>query len=49
VKIMVKGLERLGTLDEPVLKMHRKQLGHLGPTKLKQLIGLLEEVRERSE
>jgi DNA-binding MarR family transcriptional regulator len=49
VKIMVKGLELLGTLDEPVLKMHRKQLGHLGPTKLKQLIGLLEEVRERSE
>jgi DNA-binding MarR family transcriptional regulator len=46
VKIMAKGLDLLATLDEPVLKMHRRQLGHLGPSKLKQLIGLLEEARE---
>ena len=46
VKITAKGLELLASLDEPVLRMHRKQLGHLGPTKLKQLISLLEEARE---
>jgi DNA-binding MarR family transcriptional regulator len=46
VKVTSKGLDLIATLDEPVLRLHRKQLGHLGPSKLKQLIGLLEEARE---
>ncbi|HEX8524356.1 MAG TPA: MarR family transcriptional regulator [Tepidisphaeraceae bacterium] len=44
-EITQQGLDLLAQLDEPVLQMHRKQLGHLGPTKLRQLIELLEEVR----
>jgi DNA-binding MarR family transcriptional regulator len=43
------GLKLLAELDGVVVKMHRRQLGHLGETKLKQLIKLLEEARERKE
>jgi DNA-binding MarR family transcriptional regulator len=41
------GLELLAGLDEPVLDLHRRQLGHLGARKLAELTELLREVRER--
>ena len=39
------GLELVNSLDGPVETAHRKALGHLPRTSLRQLIGLLEEVR----
>src|SRR3954468_17560135 len=36
------GLELLRGLDEPVLDLHRRQLGHLGTGKLEELLELLE-------
>jgi DNA-binding MarR family transcriptional regulator len=39
------GLELLKTLDQPLLELHKKQLGHLGPRKLNELLTLLEGVR----
>lgn len=44
-RITSEGLELLARLDGPVLKEHRKQLGHLGPKGLQQLSGLLREAR----
>ena len=44
-KIMPQGLELLASLDDAVVHLHKRQLGHLGPTKLKQLSDLLEEAR----
>ena len=41
------GLELLRKLDEPVLELHRCQLGHLGAKKLDELLELLEAVRGR--
>jgi DNA-binding MarR family transcriptional regulator len=41
------GLELLRTLDEPVMELHRRQLGHLGESKLAELLKLLERVGER--
>src|SRR5688500_17606799 len=42
------GLQLLKQLEEPVLELHRKQLGHLGERKLSELLELLEAVRTRS-
>jgi len=39
------GLDLLSTMDGPILEMHRRQLGHMGKDRLKQLIKLLEEAR----
>jgi DNA-binding MarR family transcriptional regulator len=39
------GLELLKRLDQPLLEMHEKQLGHLGKKKLGELLTLLEGVR----
>jgi DNA-binding MarR family transcriptional regulator len=39
------GLRTLESLDEPIEALHLKQLGHLGPERLKGLIALLEAVR----
>ena len=47
--ITAAGLELLATLDEPLLEVHTKQMGHLGPEKLATLIQLLEEARSRVE
>ncbi len=44
-RITAAGLQLLGQLDEPVTAMHRALLGHLGRSRLKELIALLEEVR----
>jgi len=46
-RITPKGLELLESLDAPVIQMHKRQLGHLGQAKLRQLIELLEEARSR--
>jgi DNA-binding MarR family transcriptional regulator len=47
-RITPAGLELLKQLDEPVMEVHRKQLGHLGERKLKELLELLEAVRTRA-
>lgn len=40
------GLDLLEPLDEVTGSLHRRQLGHLGPEKLRSLIDLLEEARQ---
>lgn len=40
------GTETLAALDEPLVARHRKLLGHLSQAELKELIRLLEKVRE---
>ena len=47
IRISQAGLELIATLDQPVLDLHKRQLGHLGQEKLNQLVGLLEEVRSK--
>ena len=44
VRITEKGLDLLARLDEHVDRYPRRVLANVGPTKLKQLIGLLEQV-----
>jgi DNA-binding MarR family transcriptional regulator len=39
------GLELLKGLDQPLLELHEKQLGHLGKRRLNELLTLLEGVR----
>ena len=46
-RITRRGLELLTRLDQVVIDLHRRQLGHLGPRKLRTLIDLLAEARER--
>lgn len=45
-KITAKALQILAALDEPLVALHRRQLGHLSEEKLRQLIALLEAARE---
>lgn len=40
-----RGLSLLSEMDEPLLEMHRRQLGHMGRDKLRELIKLLEDAR----
>src|SRR5712691_9991181 len=40
------GYNTLAALDEPLVALHRKLLGHLSQAELKELIRLLEKVRE---
>ena len=40
------GTKTLATLDEPLVALHRNLLGHLSQAELKELIQLLEKVRE---
>jgi DNA-binding MarR family transcriptional regulator len=42
-RITEKGQAVLQALDGPINRMHQQQLEHLGPEKLEQLLGLLEE------
>ena len=44
-KITREGLKLLADLDEPILQMHRRQLGHLGTERLQNLQRLLLEAR----
>lgn len=48
VSISPKARKLLAALDESVLDLHRAQLGHLGPAKLKQLNRLLFDARGRN-
>ena len=42
-RITEQGLAVLSDLEEPIAELHRRQLGHLGEAKLRQLLSLLEE------
>jgi DNA-binding MarR family transcriptional regulator len=44
-RISDEGLKVLASLDQAVLDLHSRQLGHLGALKLKRLIDLLEKAR----
>src|SRR5262249_26798641 len=46
VEITVKGQEALARLDEPVLELNRQLLGCLAQKELRDLIRLLEKIRE---
>ena len=46
-RITEEGLGLLRQLDGVIEELHRRQLGHLGAAKLRQLIDLLAEARER--
>ncbi len=46
VALTQKGTRALAALDEPLLVLHRKLLGHLSQAELKELIRLLEKVRQ---
>lgn len=46
-RITSAGLKLLVQLDRPVQSAHRRQLGHLGPHRLKTLINLLQACRSR--
>ena len=46
VALTDKGVESLAALDGPLLALHRKLLGHLSPGDLKDLIRLLEKLRQ---
>ena len=39
------GLDMVNQLDRPIEQMHRKQMKHMSTARLRQLVGLLEEVR----
>ena len=43
-----KGAQLLARIDEPVARLHQRQLGHLGAAKLRTLIDLLAEARAHS-
>ena len=45
--ITEQGLELLAALDADIMAEHERQLGHLGPDRLRTLIELLAAVRER--
>jgi DNA-binding MarR family transcriptional regulator len=45
VQITPEGLRILANLDKPIQEFHQRQLGHLGPRRLKQLIELLNSTR----
>ena len=47
VALTDQGAKTLADLDEPLLALHRKLTGHLSQGDLKDLIRLLEKVRER--
>jgi DNA-binding MarR family transcriptional regulator len=44
-RITRKGIQLLARLDEPVARLHQRQLGHLGSAKLRTLVRLLAEAR----
>ncbi len=48
-RISPEGLKLVNRLDEPVQKIHRKQLGHMGKDRLRALAELLAAVRSGQE
>ncbi len=49
VHITAAGIQLLDQLSEPICEVHRRQLGHLSPAKLKQFVALLAEARQPLE
>ncbi|MEO0482304.1 MAG: MarR family transcriptional regulator [Planctomycetota bacterium] len=49
VTISEAGLERLRALDEPLMALHKAQLGHMSASDLQQLSRLLEEARSETD
>lgn len=47
-RVTRKGLQLLARIDDPVTRLHERQLGHLGAAKLRALIRLLAEARHGS-
>jgi DNA-binding MarR family transcriptional regulator len=47
VALTDQGLATLAALDEPLIALHRKLLGHLTQAELKEVIRLLEKMREK--
>lgn len=47
-RVTRKGLQLLARIDDPVTRLHERQLGHLGAAKLRTLIRLLAEARHGS-
>ena len=47
-RITDEGLQLLAELDEPVVELQRRQLGHLGAMRLSALIDLLDAAREKA-
>ena len=47
-RITEAGLELLRVIDEPLLELHKRQLGHLGDANLTALSGLLDRARDRT-
>ncbi len=47
-RISPEGLRLLRRLDDPVMEVHKKQLGHLGKEGLRTLVTLLATVREKT-
>jgi len=47
-RITEEGLALLAGLDEPILRMHEQQLGHLSRIDLEQLVESLEKARSRA-
>jgi MarR family transcriptional regulator, 2-MHQ and catechol-resistance regulon repressor len=47
--LTVAGAEVLASLDEPVMRLHREQLAHIGAEELRTLSDLLVRARERAE
>src|SRR5262249_6673803 len=45
VALTDKGMKTLAALDEPLLDLHRRLMGHLSQAELKELIRLLDKVR----
>ena len=45
-RITEAGLDRIAPLDSVIERLHRRQLGHLGERKLRELLTLLAEARE---
>ena len=47
-KITRDGLKLLARLDEPILQMHRQQLGHLGTERLREFAAVLLDARKQT-
>ncbi len=47
VEITGKGREVVDRLDQPVARLHERQLGHMGKERLRTLVALLERAREQ--
>lgn len=47
-RITARGLKVLSDLDDPLVAIHREQLGHLGSTRLRSLLQLLENARQKT-